>query len=216
MTRRQLTGTGDYATTLELPLPLADEGNRAASARTLARFSPMVRATMPRRNAGSRMAADQGLAESQFNMGVLYQNGRGVPQDYQPVRDLVSECGRSRSRPCPAQPRTPCTPMAKACRATSVEAYKWLNLAAASLRRRSPRRANWRSTAATRIAAWMTPAQVAEAREPRQGLEAGVTRRNCHIAMTASLNSVVVVGDAVRHLRRRRPQARIRRIRTSM
>ena len=30
----------------------------------------------------SRKAADQGHAPAQYNLGVMYRNGRGVPQDY--------------------------------------------------------------------------------------------------------------------------------------
>lgn len=30
-----------------------------------------------------RKAAEQGDATAQFNLGVIYDNGRGVPQDYQ-------------------------------------------------------------------------------------------------------------------------------------
>ena len=95
---------GDYATTLEILLPLADEGNRAAQ-HNLGAFFADGQGDYAEAERWFRMAADQGLAESQFNLGVLYQNGRGVPQDYRAVRDVVSECRRARSRPCPAQPR---------------------------------------------------------------------------------------------------------------
>ena len=29
-----------------------------------------------------RLAADHGLAPAQYNLGVMYGNGQGVPQDY--------------------------------------------------------------------------------------------------------------------------------------
>ncbi len=29
-----------------------------------------------------RLAAEQGYADAQFNMGVMYSKGKGVPQDY--------------------------------------------------------------------------------------------------------------------------------------
>ena len=29
-----------------------------------------------------RLAAEQGLADAQFNLGIRYYNGQGVPQDY--------------------------------------------------------------------------------------------------------------------------------------
>ena len=31
-----------------------------------------------------RMAAEQGIASAQYNLGVMYANGQGVPQDYVP------------------------------------------------------------------------------------------------------------------------------------
>ena len=32
---------------------------------------------------GYRKAAEQGLANAQFNLGVMYHKGRGVPQSYE-------------------------------------------------------------------------------------------------------------------------------------
>ena len=37
---------------------------------------------MPRRSKWYRKAADQGDAAAQSNLGVMYANGQGVPQDY--------------------------------------------------------------------------------------------------------------------------------------
>ena len=41
---------------------------------------------MPQDNAEAvkwyRLAADQGIAEAQYNMGIMYKNGQGVPKDY--------------------------------------------------------------------------------------------------------------------------------------
>ena len=72
---------GDYATTLELLLPLADEGNRAAQ-HNLGAFFADGQSDYAEAERWFRKAADQGLVESQFNLGVLYQSGKGVPQDY--------------------------------------------------------------------------------------------------------------------------------------
>ena len=35
-----------------------------------------------------RLAADQGYAAAQFNLGVMYAKGQGVPQDY-----VLAQCG---------------------------------------------------------------------------------------------------------------------------
>ena len=31
---------------------------------------------------GERLAAEKGIADAQFNLGLMYGNGEGVPQDY--------------------------------------------------------------------------------------------------------------------------------------
>jgi hypothetical protein len=154
---------GDYATTLELLLPLADEGNRAAQ-HNLGAFFADGQGDYAEAERWFRMAADQGLAESQFNLGVLYQNGRGVPQDYRQsamwYRSAASH-GHARSQlnlgamyaNGEGVPRD------------YVEAYKWLNLAAANL---PPSQSESRELAVNsrdQIAARMTPAQVAEAQK---------------------------------------------------
>ena len=38
--------------------------------------------TIPRQPRWFRMAAEQGLADAQFNLGLMYETGRGVPKDY--------------------------------------------------------------------------------------------------------------------------------------
>ena len=70
-----------------------------------------------------RLAAEQGDADAQLNLGIMYFNGEGVPQDY-------------------------------------VQAHKWFNLAAASAEVAS-REAY--VEARDRVAARMTPSQIAEA-----------------------------------------------------
>jgi hypothetical protein len=48
-----------------------------------------------------RNQANAGDVEAQCQLGVMYANGEGVPQDYQ----VVSEGRRARIRGCPVQPR---------------------------------------------------------------------------------------------------------------
>jgi TPR repeat protein len=73
-----------------------------------------------------RLAAAQGDAFAQFNLGVMYSKGDGVPQDY-------------------------------------VQAHKWFTLAAATFT--TPSERDQAAKARDRIAAKMTPAQIAEAQK---------------------------------------------------
>ena len=41
----------------------------------------MSRRTMPRLSSGSAVPVEQGHVDAQFNLGVMYAEGRGVPQD---------------------------------------------------------------------------------------------------------------------------------------
>lgn len=151
---------GDYATTLELLLPLADEGNRAAQ-HNLGAFFADGQGDYAEAERWFRKAADQGLAESQFNLGVLYQNGRGVPRDYrQSAMWYRTAAGHGHAR---AQLNLGAMyANGEGVPRDYVEAYKWLNLAAANL---PPSQSESRELAVNgrdQIAARMTPAQVAE------------------------------------------------------
>ena len=95
---------GDYATTLELLMPLADGGNRAAQ-HNLGAFFAEGQGDYAEAERWFRMAADQGLAESQYNMGVLYQEGRGVPQDYHQSAIWYRNAADHGRAHAPAQPR---------------------------------------------------------------------------------------------------------------
>ena len=46
---------------------------------------------MKKRWNGIKKAADQGLAEAQFNLGVIYERGNGVTQDYEKSGGMVSK-----------------------------------------------------------------------------------------------------------------------------
>ena len=49
----------------------------------------------------TRLAAEQGDADAQFNLGVMYGNGRGVPQDDAEADRWFRAVGAPRSRqPC--------------------------------------------------------------------------------------------------------------------
>ena len=44
-----------------------------------------------------RLAADQGLAEAQYNLGFMYASGRGVPQDHVQAHKWFDLAGASGS-----------------------------------------------------------------------------------------------------------------------
>src|SRR6476469_7019318 len=75
---------GDYATTLQLLRPLADQGD--ASAQYNLGVMHDKAHGVPQNYAEAlkwyRLAADQGDASAQYNLGVMYSRGQGVSQDY--------------------------------------------------------------------------------------------------------------------------------------
>jgi TPR repeat protein len=113
-------------------------------------------------------AAAQGLAAAQFNLGTMYDNGYGVPQDYVQARQWYEKAAAqgdmqaqfnlgviySKGQGLPRD---------------DVRAYIWLNLAVADskgdLQKRS---ADLRDEVARR----MTPAQIAEAKRLTQQCQA--------------------------------------------
>ncbi len=108
-----------------------------------------------------RKAAAQGNAKAQYNLGVSYANGGGVPQDYGQAVTWYRKAAQQGH----AQAQTNPGLMSDEGRGVPqdyVAAYKWLNLAAS------------RSTGETReaavhnrerLAALMTPAQIAVAQQ---------------------------------------------------
>ena len=152
---------GDYATTLELLLPLADEGDRAAQ-HNLGAFFADGQSDYAEAERWFRKAADQGLVESQFNLGVLYQSGKGVPQDYRESA-MWYRTAASHGHPRAQLMLGAMYANGEGVPRDYVEAYKWLKLAAANL---PPSQSVSRESAVNgrdQVAARMTPAQVVEA-----------------------------------------------------
>ena len=75
---------GDYATSVRLIRPLADQGNATAQNRLGSMYSNGL--GVPQNNAEAekwfQLAADQGHASAQNNLGISYWNGVGVSQNY--------------------------------------------------------------------------------------------------------------------------------------
>ena len=76
-------GRGDYATSLRLIRPLADQGDANAQFNLGVRYDNGE--GVPQNNVEALkwywLAANQGLANAQYNLGVRYGEGRGVPQN---------------------------------------------------------------------------------------------------------------------------------------
>ena len=83
------------------------------------------RRTTPRRVKWYRLAADQGDASAQYNLGVMYHFGKGVPQNYAEAAKwyrLAADQGNANaqhslglmSRACTAPPRSRVTPPPRA------------------------------------------------------------------------------------------------------
>jgi TPR repeat protein len=73
-----MPGGADYATVVRLWRPLAEQGQPRAHVRQRTRRLARLRG----RNQLCRKAAEQGNAEAQSNLGLMYAAGRGVPHDY--------------------------------------------------------------------------------------------------------------------------------------
>ena len=77
-------GRGDYATTLRLLRPLADQGLAKAQERLGALYYDGRGVPQDYAEAVKwfRLAAEQGNANALYALGLMYDNGQGVPQDH--------------------------------------------------------------------------------------------------------------------------------------
>ncbi len=149
---------GDYATALRLLRPLAEQGD--AAAQTYLGIMYYNGEAVPQDYAQAvkwyRKAAEQGHAGAQINLGFMYSNGESVPQDHALAVKwyrLAAEQGHDyaqfslgnmyrRGQGVPQD---------------NVQAYKWLDLAGSRIVSAFLNR--------DRVAAKMTPAQIAEAQK---------------------------------------------------
>jgi uncharacterized protein len=106
-------------------------------------------------------SAEQGNAEAQFDLGHLYRRGVGVPQDDAIAVDWwrkAAENGQTFAQSSLAAMYFD----GKGVKRDLVQAYKWTVLAEP---RAQPKRVNWNSFEARRIAKMMIPAEVAKAQK---------------------------------------------------
>ena len=107
----------------------------------------------------SRLAADLGDAGAQYNLGVMYRNGRGVPRDRtEAVRwyRLAADQGDARAQYNLGFMYATGAGVSP----DDVAAHMWFNLAGA---RSSGDERNTYIGARDTVATWMTPEQIAEA-----------------------------------------------------
>ena len=102
-----------------------------------------------------RPLAEQGNALAQYNLGVMYDNGRGVPQDYAEAMKWYRKAA-AQGHAWALWTLGGIYENGLAVPQDYVEAHKWYNLAAAQGNKTA---AKYRDNAAKR----MTPAQIAEA-----------------------------------------------------
>ena len=112
--------------------------------------------------------AAQGIAWAQHNLGVLYDNGRGVPQDYVKARGWYEKAA-AQGNAWAQHNLGVLYDNGRGVPQDYVKAYMWLDLAAAQLTSIGKKLAlNNREDAARR----MTPAQITEAQRLSQQCQA--------------------------------------------
>ena len=112
--------------------------------------------------------AAQGIAWAQHNLGVLYDNGRGVPQDYVKARGWYEKAA-AQGNAWAQHNLGVLYDNGRGVAQDSVKAFMWLDLAAAQLTSNGKKLAvDNRDDAARR----MTPAQIAEAQRLSQQCQA--------------------------------------------
>ena len=109
-----------------------------------------------------RLAANQGDANAQYNLGATYENGRGVPQDYAEAVKwyrLAADQGLAL-----AQYRLGVMyGTGQGVPQDYVQAHKWLNLAAARFAASETEKRDVAAKSRDLMASEMTPSQLAEA-----------------------------------------------------
>jgi TPR repeat protein len=149
----------DYATTLRLWRPLAEQGK--AKAQYLLASMYMLGQGVPQDYAEAakwyRLAAEQGNAAAQYNLGIMYAKGRGVPQDDAEAAKwyrLAAEQGNAAAQFGLGD----LYDLGKGVPQDYVRAHMWFNLAAA---KGAGRAVKFREFVSSK----MTPAQIAEAQK---------------------------------------------------
>jgi len=153
---------GDFATAYRLWRPLAEQGDAIAQYNLGLLYDNGQGVLQDYADARDwyLKAAEQGLAQAQFKFGLLYHVGRGVPQDYAAAVSWyrkAAEQGFARAQNNLGLMYAAGWGVAR----DVVQAHKWYNLAAAGQTDHEMREVS--ATGRDRLAAVMTPEQIAEA-----------------------------------------------------
>jgi TPR repeat protein len=154
----------DYATAARLWRPLAERGHD--SSQFFLGYMSYLGYGVPQDYAKAMMwfrrAAAQGNAEAEYNIGVLYDRGEGITQDYSQAlvwyRKSVTQ-----GYALAAYNLGVMYLYGRGVAQDYIEAHKWLNIAAATNAAWGQKERDMAAEARDRVAAKMTPAQIAEA-----------------------------------------------------
>ena len=130
------TGTGRSAGP-RAGAAVVSQGGRAGRTRTRSstsasstRTAGASRRISPRPRSGTASAAEQGSANAQYALGVMYDTGRGVPQDYRAGAPVVSPGGGAGRRERAVRPRRDVRQRPGRRGRTSAQAVQWYRKAA--------------------------------------------------------------------------------------
>ena len=156
--------SGDDATALRLWRTLADAGNAEAQLAlgAMYEFGEGVPANLAEAAKWYRKAAEQGNAEAQLNLGFLHVNGQGVSRDYAKALIWYEKAAEQGS----ALAQYSVGALSEKGLGTPkdlVKAYKWYSIAA-SRAVTSKAKSDDVIKGRDRVAAQMTPEEIAEAR----------------------------------------------------
>jgi TPR repeat protein len=156
--------TGDDATALRIWRQLADAGNAEAQLAlgTMYEFGEGVPATLAEAAKWYRKAAEQGNVEAQLNLGFMHVNGQGVSRDYAKALIWYEKAAQQGS----ALAQYSVAALSEKGLGTPkdlVKAYKWYSIAAARAAT-SKEKSDDAIKGRDRVAAQMTPEEIAEAR----------------------------------------------------
>jgi TPR repeat protein len=157
---------GDYATALQLNLPLANAGNAVAQFNLGLMYDKGNGVAQDYAEAARwfRKAADQGLAVGQFNLGVSYEKGQGLPQDYAEAAKWYRKAAE-KDLAMAEYNLGILYAQGQGVPQDYVEAYKWFSLAASPFLAVEKTIRAMADKSRDMVAAHMTPAQIAEAQK---------------------------------------------------
>ena len=157
---------GDYATALQLNLPLANAGNVVAQFNLGLMYDKGNGVPQDYAEAARwfRKAADQGLAVGQFNLAVSYEKGQGLPQDFAEAAKWYRKAAEQDLAMAEYNLGI-LYAQGQGVSQDYVEAYKWFSLAASPFLAAEETIRTTAGKSRDTVAAHMTSVQIAEAQK---------------------------------------------------